>query len=50
MKINWNFFTIIILDPPAQEVNEINTVIKPDEKGKTQSSNTNHIYQNIQKK
>ena len=34
----------------AQEVNEINTVIKPDEKGKTQYSNTNHIYQNIQKK
>ena len=34
----------------AQEVNEINTVIKPDEKGKTQCSNTNHIYQNIQKK
>ena len=33
----------------AQEVNEINTVIKPDEKGKTQCSNTNHIYQNIQK-
>ena len=34
----------------AQEVNEINTEIKPDEKGKTQCSNTNHIYQNIQKK
>ena len=33
----------------AQEVNEINTVIKPDEKGKTQCSNTNHICQNIQK-
>ena len=33
----------------AQEVNENNTVIKPDEKGKTQCSNTNHIYQNIQK-
>ena len=27
----------------AQEVNENNTVIKPDEKGKTQCSNTNHI-------
>ena len=33
----------------AQEVNEINTVIKPDEKDKTKCSNTNHIYQNIQK-
>ena len=33
----------------TQEVNEINTVIKPDEKDKTQCSNTNHIYQNIQK-
>ena len=33
----------------AQEVIENNTVIKPDEKGKTQCSNTNHIYQNIQK-
>ena len=32
-----------------QEVNEMNTVIKPDEKDKTQCSNTNHIYQNIQK-
>ena len=34
----------------AQEVNETNTVIKPDEKDKTKCSNTNHIYQNIQKK
>ena len=34
----------------AQEVNEINTVNKPDEKDKTQCSNTNHIYQKIQKK
>ena len=33
----------------AQEKNEINTVIKPDEKDKTKCSNTNHIYQNIQK-
>ena len=33
----------------TQEVNEINTVIKPDEKDKTKCSNTNHIYQNIQK-
>ena len=33
----------------AQEVNDINTVIKPDEKDKTKCSNTNHIYQNIQK-
>ena len=33
----------------TQEVNEINTVIKPDEKDETQCSNTKHIYQNIQK-
>ena len=39
MKINWNFFMIIILDllkniPNTQEVNEINTVTKPDKKTK----------------
>ena len=33
----------------TQEVIEINTVIKPDEKDETQCSNTKHIYQNIQK-
>ena len=33
----------------TQEVNEINTVIKPDKKSEKQCSNTNHIYQNIQK-
>ena len=33
----------------TQEINEINTVIKPDEKNETQCSNTKHIYQNIQK-
>ena len=33
----------------TQEVKEINTVIKPDEKDETQCSNTKHIYQNIQK-
>ena len=32
-----------------QEVNEINTVLTPNEKDKTKCSNTNHIYQNIQK-
>ena len=31
------------------EVNEINTVIKPDKKDETKCSNTKHIYQNIQK-
>ena len=31
------------------EVNKIYTVTKPDKKDKTQCSNTNHIYQNIQK-
>ena len=34
----------------TQEVNEINTVIKPDKKDEIQCSNTKHIYQNIQKK
>ena len=34
--------------PVTQEVNEINTVIKP-EKDEVQCSNINHIYQNIQK-
>ena len=34
----------------TQEVNEINTVIKPDKKDETQCSNTKNIYQNIQKK
>ena len=33
----------------TQEVNKINTVIKPDKKDETQCSNTKHIYQNIQK-
>ena len=33
----------------TQEVNEINTVIKPDKKDETQCSNTKYIYQNIQK-
>ena len=32
-----------------QEVNEINTEIKPDKKDEVQCSNTNHIYQKIQK-
>ena len=35
--------------PVEQEVNRINTVIKP-EKDEVQSSSTNHINQNIQKK
>ena len=34
----------------AQEINEITTVNKPDEKDKIKCLNTNHIYQNIQKK
>ena len=33
----------------TQEVKEINTVIKPDEKDEVQCSSTNHIYQIIQK-
>ena len=35
--------------PVTQEVNEINTVTKPDEKDEVQCSSTNPIYQNIQK-
>ena len=49
-KINWN--SLILPSDTAQttqEVNEINTVIKPDEKYETQCSNTKHIYQKIQK-
>ena len=34
--------------PAVQEVNKINTLIKP-EKEQKQCLNTNHIYQNIQK-
>ena len=54
MKINWNSFTIIILNPSIlhklhKKKNEINTVNKPDENDKTKCLNTNHIYQNIQK-
>ena len=33
----------------THEVNEINTVIKPDKKDETKCSITKHIYQNIQK-
>ena len=33
----------------TQEVNEIDTLIKPDKKDEVQCSNTKHIYQNIQK-
>ena len=33
----------------TQDVNGINTVIKPDKKDETQCSNTKHTYQNIQK-
>ena len=41
-KLNWN------LTRSTQEVNEINTVIKP-EKHEGQCSSTNHTYQIIQK-
>ena len=46
-----NFYTRPISNnvPVEQEVNETNTVIKP-EKDEVQSSSTNHIYQKIQKK
>ena len=58
MKINW-ILTIILhnyyIEPinttqTAQEIIEINTVNKPNENVKTKCLNTNHIYQNIQKK
>ena len=47
-----NYYTTPINNntQPIQEVNEINTVIKPDKKDEVQCSNTTHIYQNIQKK
>ena len=54
-KINWNFFQdhytrpISNSVPVMQEVNEINTVIKP-EKDEVQCSSTYHVYQIIQKK
>ena len=35
--------------PVVQEVNEVNTLIKP-EKDQVPCSSTNHIHQNIQKK
>ena len=35
--------------PVTQEVNEINTVTKPDEKDEVQCSSTNHVYENLQK-
>ena len=44
-----NYIGPIDTTQTTQKVNEINTVIKPDEKGETQCSNTNHIYQKIQK-
>ena len=50
LKLLHNYYTIPNSNnvPVEQEVKRINTVIKP-EKAEVQSSNTNHIYQNIQK-
>ena len=51
LELLQNYYTRPISNnvPVEQEVNEINTVIKP-EKDEIQCSSTNHIYQNIQKK
>ena len=50
LELFQNYYTTPISNnvPVEQEVNRINTVIKP-EKDEEQSSSTNHIYQNIQK-
>ena len=49
MELLQNYYTTSISNnvPVEQEINRINTVIKP-EKDEVQSSSTNHIYQNIQ--
>ena len=51
LELVQNFYTRPISNnvPVEQDVNETNTVIKP-EKDEVQSSSTNHIYQKIQKK
>ena len=50
LELLQNYYTTPISNnvPVEQEVNRINTVIKP-EKDEVQSSRTNHIYQKIQK-
>ena len=51
LELLHNYYTTPINNntQPIQEVNEINTVIKPDKKDEVQCSNTKHFYQNIQK-
>ena len=51
MELLHNYYTSPINNNTrtTQEVNEINTVIKPDKKDEVKCSNTKHIYQNIQK-
>ena len=51
LKLLHNYYTTPINNntQPIQEVNEINTVIKPDQKDEVQCLNTKHFYQNIQK-
>ena len=51
LELLHNYYTTPInnITQPIQEVNENNTVIKPDKKDIVQCSNTTHIYQNIQK-
>ena len=51
LELPYDYYTRPINNniPITQEANEINTVIKPDEKDKVQCSSINHIYQNIQR-
>ena len=51
LELLHNYYTrpIISNTQPTQEVNEINTAIKPDQKHEVQCLDTKHIYQNIQK-
>ena len=50
LELLHNYYTTPINNDTrtTQEVNEINTVIKPDNKDEVQYSNTNYVYQNIQ--
>ena len=51
LELLYNYYTSPINSNTrtTQELNEINSVIKPDKKDEVKCSNTKHIYQNIQK-
>ena len=51
LELLQNYYTTPINNntQPIQELNEINTVIKPDKIDEVQRSNAKHVYQNIQK-